>query len=118
MMILLEIFIICSIISSAMLYLNFILYKKMASNREKMSPFECGFDPLNSSRIPFSTKFYLISVMFLIFDIEISILIPIIPSLNLSNPSSKMINIITIIIIILMWGLLTEWKEGSLKWIK
>lgn len=43
---------------------------------EKVSVYECGFDPFGSSRVPFSVKFYLIGILFLIFDLEISFLFP------------------------------------------
>ena len=43
---------------------------------EKVSVYECGFDPFGSSRIPFSVKFFLVGILFMIFDLEISFLFP------------------------------------------
>jgi NADH-ubiquinone oxidoreductase chain 3 len=73
------------IISIIVIYLASLLSKKSLNDREKTSPFECGFDPINSSRLPFSIRFFLITIIFLIFDVEIALILPIIIILKISN---------------------------------
>nr|AXS66284.1 NADH dehydrogenase subunit 3 [Chrysomeloidea sp. 1 KM-2017] len=89
--------------------------KKSFSDREKSSPFECGFDPKSHSRLPFSLQFFLISIIFLIFDIEIAILLPMIYSMKTSSMLSFSLTTI-LFILILLGGLIHEWKQGSLNW--
>nr|QPT74078.1 NADH dehydrogenase subunit 3 [Micadina brachyptera] len=105
------------IITNLMMLLNMILSKKTIMDREKSSPFECGFDPKSSSRIPFSLKFFLIAVIFLIFDIEIALLLPTMPTMMLSNMNQWMMTSI-IFIMILITGLYHEWNQGALNWTK
>nr|YP_002970973.1 NADH dehydrogenase subunit 3 [Nerthra indica]ACJ69462.1 NADH dehydrogenase subunit 3 [Nerthra indica] len=89
--------------------------KKTIIDREKMSPFECGFDPKSSARTPFSIQFFLISVLFLIFDIEIVIIMPMIITIKTSNPLSWFC-VVSMFIIILLTGLFHEWNNGILEW--
>ena len=73
------------IISNLIIFIASILSKKSFYDREKNSPFECGFDPKRSSRLPFSLRFFLIAIIFLIFDVEIVLLFPVIPVMYISN---------------------------------
>nr|YP_010310700.1 NADH dehydrogenase subunit 3 [Bradysia odoriphaga]UMY76235.1 NADH dehydrogenase subunit 3 [Bradysia odoriphaga] len=103
------------IISNIMMILASILSKKSFYDREKNSPFECGFDPKSSSRLPFSLRFFLITIIFLIFDVEITLIFPMIPMMI----NASMINwFITssFFIIILLLGLFHEWNQGALEW--
>nr|APX39358.1 NADH dehydrogenase subunit 3 [Psylliodes thlaspis] len=94
--------------------LNFIS-KKTFYDREKSSPFECGFDPKASARLPFSLHFFLIAIIFLIFDVEITLLLPLILTMKISNIYNYTY-ILSIFIIILLLGLYHEWNQGALNW--
>nr|BAJ24510.1 NADH dehydrogenase subunit 3 [Phraortes sp. Miyako Island] len=102
-------------ISNMLMMLNNLLSKKMINEREKSSPFECGFDPNSSSRTPFSLKFFLIAVIFLIFDIEIALLLPMMPTMNSTSINQWMITTM-IFIMVLIIGLYHEWNQGALSW--
>nr|AEP27568.1 NADH dehydrogenase subunit 3 [Melanobaris laticollis] len=91
--------------------------KKVFFDREKPSPFECGFDPKNSSRLPFSMQFFMIAVIFVIFDVELSLLLPLILILKSSN-FMEVSMIMNLFIMILLIGLLHEQNQGSLNWAK
>nr|YP_010035828.1 NADH dehydrogenase subunit 3 [Brontispa longissima]QQQ89063.1 NADH dehydrogenase subunit 3 [Brontispa longissima]UAJ48109.1 NADH dehydrogenase subunit 3 [Brontispa longissima]URQ17582.1 NADH dehydrogenase subunit 3 [Brontispa longissima] len=89
--------------------------KKTFYDKEKNSPFECGFDPKTHSRIPFSLHFFLIAIIFLIFDVEIALILPMV--MNMSS-SQMLIYTSNFFIIILISGLYHEWHQGALKWLK
>nr|WRQ18166.1 NADH dehydrogenase subunit 3 [Igerna sp.] len=91
--------------------------KKMIIDKQKSSPFECGFNPMSNKRLPFSIHFFLIAVLFLIFDIEIIIIMPMIFSLKFSLLKMWMISSY-IITTTLLLGLYNEWLQGMLKWTK
>nr|AXS65776.1 NADH dehydrogenase subunit 3 [Curculionoidea sp. 4 KM-2017] len=91
--------------------------KKTFYDREKTSPFECGFDPKNSARLPFSLQFFLIAVIFVIFDVELTLLMPIILILKISNMMNFSITL-NLFLLILIFGLLHEQMQGSLNWVK
>nr|AFQ62283.1 NADH dehydrogenase subunit 3 [Parocyusa longitarsis] len=103
------------IISSIMMFLAILISKKTFMDREKSSPFECGFDPKSSARLPFSLQFYLIAIIFLIFDVEITLLIPLIYTLKISN-FSQFLFIYLFFLFILLIGLYYEWNQGALNW--
>nr|YP_010872973.1 NADH dehydrogenase subunit 3 [Charinus carajas]WGV34167.1 NADH dehydrogenase subunit 3 [Charinus carajas]WGV34180.1 NADH dehydrogenase subunit 3 [Charinus carajas]WGV34193.1 NADH dehydrogenase subunit 3 [Charinus carajas] len=92
-----------------------ILAKQNKNNKEKLSPYECGFDPLCHPRIPLSLRFFLIAILFLIFDVEISLILPIPFSLLKTALSWAPLSLF---LVLLSMGLLYEWKMGSLEWAK
>ena len=92
-----------------------IISTRSLSDREKTSPFECGFDPKNISRTPFSLRFFLLALIFLVFDIEIILLIPL-PLIFCISTNLPAISTPIIFLLILIVGLLHEWHEGALNW--
>nr|YP_009406959.1 NADH dehydrogenase subunit 3 [Typhlatya mitchelli]ASA39482.1 NADH dehydrogenase subunit 3 [Typhlatya mitchelli] len=103
------------IICLAVMLISSILGKKTFMDREKNSPFECGFDPKSSARLPFSLRFFLVAVIFLIFDVEITLLLPIAPILSLCNIYSWIFTSVFFLVILLL-GLYHEWNQGALEW--
>nr|QDA21660.1 NADH dehydrogenase subunit 3 [Trigomphus carus] len=103
------------IITTIIMMVASIISKKSIIDREKMSPFECGFDPFSTARIPFSLRFFLIAVIFLIFDVEIALLLPMMMVMYASQ-IKVWIMVSMIFIMILLIGLYYEWKQGALEW--
>nr|QLY89669.1 NADH dehydrogenase subunit 3 [Hydraena riparia] len=104
------------IITMLMMMMASLISKKTFMDREKNSPFECGFDPKSSARMPFSIHFFLIAIIFLIFDVEITLLIPLILILPYTNIMNYLI-ISMFFILILLIGLYHEWNQGALNWV-
>nr|QLX47602.1 NADH dehydrogenase subunit 3 [Eutomostethus vegetus] len=104
------------ILTLMIMMLALILSKKTSFDREKNSPFECGFDPKGKTRIPFSMRFFLITVIFLIFDVEITLILPLILTMNFSK-MNIWITLSLYFISILLLSTYYEWKYGALNWL-
>nr|ATL76459.1 NADH dehydrogenase subunit 3 [Stylotermes sp. TW5238] len=102
-------------LTTTVMMLATLMSKKTNEDREKSSPFECGFDPKNSARLPFSSRFFLIAVIFMIFDVEIALLLPMPITMTTSNMKTWM-TISSTFLLILIVGLYHEWNQGSLEW--
>ena len=101
------------------LFLCFVLFLfrgRYFLNRVKVSPFECGFDPKDSARLPFSVRFFLLAVLFLVFDIEIALVFPLVFGVMLSFYLNFVVSGMGFLFILLV-GLLHEWREGALSWV-
>nr|ACV92137.1 NADH dehydrogenase subunit 3 [Caenis pycnacantha] len=115
MLLLFSFILLVMIIVFIVMLLATLLSKKSTIDREKASPFECGFDPKSSSRLPFSLRFFLIAMIFLIFDVEIALLLPAAITLFYSNTLYWFL-ISMIFLGILLMGLYHEWNQGALNW--
>nr|YP_010535720.1 NADH dehydrogenase subunit 3 [Ornithodoros tartakovskyi]UYB78671.1 NADH dehydrogenase subunit 3 [Ornithodoros tartakovskyi]UYB78684.1 NADH dehydrogenase subunit 3 [Ornithodoros tartakovskyi] len=104
------------IISMTIFFMGNMVKKKKIFSKEKNSPFECGFDPFSLSRCSFSLRFFMISIIFLIFDIEIVIILPL-PLLSETLETPLVSNLMAILFLIFV-GLIYEWKNGMIEWLK
>nr|APH08746.1 NADH dehydrogenase subunit 3 [Glyphostoma sp. JEU-2016] len=107
--------VIALVLSFVVMGLGWVLSKRGISDREKSSPFECGFDPIKSARLPFSLRFFLLAIIFLIFDVEIVLLFPILATMTSSMSMSVLVGLFFFLLILVV-GLFHEWNEGSLDW--
>lgn len=97
-----------------MVYLLFcVVFYKVKQDFERISSYECGFEPKSLTRLAFSYRFFLISILFLIFDVEIALILPIPYLIN----RIRGIWLFLIFILVLVAGLLYEYYCGSLEWL-
>nr|YP_010982581.1 NADH dehydrogenase subunit 3 [Odontothrips phaseoli]WOH21583.1 NADH dehydrogenase subunit 3 [Odontothrips phaseoli] len=102
-------------ISIMLILLTITTSKKSKNLREKWVPFECGFNFLSSSRMPFSMRFFLIAIIFIIFDVEIALILPLIPTFLKANFFKWTLTSITFLLILIL-GIFIEWKEMTFDW--
>nr|UGK73301.1 NADH dehydrogenase subunit 3 [Balala lui] len=105
------------IITISMIIMILLTSKKTVTDMQKSSPFECGFNPMSNKRLPFSIHFFLIAVIFLIFDVEVIIILPSLISMKYSMTMNWMMTL-TLFMLILIVGTFHEWKNGMLNWTK
>lgn len=108
------IIIIFSLILSCIIVLASYIFSLKNGDIEKLSIYECGFDPLGDSRQKFEVRFFLVGIIFIIFDLEISFLFPwslVLSYINIFGYWSMMV-----FLIILTVGLIYEYLKGGLEW--
>nr|YP_010726699.1 NADH dehydrogenase subunit 3 [Cystoclonium purpureum f. stellatum]WDY85186.1 NADH dehydrogenase subunit 3 [Cystoclonium purpureum f. stellatum] len=105
--------IIASLLSFIIFILSYLLIPQKA-DQEKISAYECGFNPFDDARATFDIRFYLVAILFLIFDLEVSFLFP--WSLVLGNLSPLGFWSMVSFLIILTLGFVYEWYKGALEW--
>jgi NADH-quinone oxidoreductase subunit A len=84
------------------------------SNPAKLSPYECGFDAFEDSRMKFDVRYYLVAILFIIFDLEIAFLFP--WAVSLHHIGVFGLAAMALFLGILVVGFLYEWKKGALEW--
>ena len=100
-------------LSLAFVFLNFIFSPKKP-DPEKLSAYECGFEPFEDSRMEFDVRFYLVAILLIIFDLEIAFLFP--WAISLGNIGLLGFSSMMIFLFILTIGFIYEWKKGALDW--
>jgi NADH-quinone oxidoreductase subunit A len=83
-------------------------------DREKLSPYECGFEPFEDSRMKFDVRYYLVAILFIVFDLEIAFLFP--WAVALEKIGVLGLASMGVFLLILVVGFVYEWKKGALEW--
>ena len=83
---------------------------------EKLSPYECGFEAFEDARMKFDVRYYLVAILFILFDLEIAFLFP--WAIVLGDPSDRLFRYVAMMIFlgILVVGFIYEWMKGALDW--
>ncbi len=100
-------------LSAVLLTLGFVLGPSKPDS-EKLSPYECGFEAFEDSRMKFDVRYYLVAILFIIFDLEIAFLFPwavVLDDIGLFGVMAMMV-----FLGILVVGFIYEWKKGALEW--
>lgn len=104
---------IATVIGLVLLALGFALGRG-AKDDEKLSSYECGFEPFEDSRMKFDVRYYLVAILFIIFDLEIAFLFPWAVSLDAVGRFGLLA--MAIFLLVLVVGFVYEWKKGALEW--
>jgi NADH-quinone oxidoreductase subunit A len=89
-------------------------FSRQHGDRDKLSPYECGFDAFEDSRMRFDVRYYLVAILFIVFDLEIAFLFP--WAVALTKIGLFGLIAMAIFLVILTVGFIYEWKKGALEW--
>ena len=102
-----------AVIGAAMIGMGFVLGPNRPDS-EKNSPYECGFEAFEDSRMKFDVRYYLVAILFIIFDLEIAFLFPwavVLDQIGMAGFWAMMIFLAVLVV-----GFIYEWKKGALEW--
>ena len=100
-------------ISTAMVAAS-VMIARQRPDSEKLSPYECGFDPFEDARIRFDVRYYLVAILFIIFDLEVAFLFP--WAVSLGDIGVFGFWSMLVFLAVLTVGFIYEWKKGALEW--
>ncbi len=106
-------FLLCLTIGLALLLAPFFLAPS-APDSQKNAPYECGFEPFDNARMPFDIRFYLVAILFIVFDLEVALLFPWALAFDLVGLSGFIATLI--FLTLLTVGFVYEWRSGALEW--
>jgi len=104
---------IAGVIAVAMVAASFVLAPQRP-NSEKLSPYECGFEPFEDARIRFDVRYYLVAILFIIFDLEVAFLFP--WAISLGDIGVYGFWSMVVFLAVLTVGFVYEWMKGALEW--
>ena len=105
--------IVATLITGALLVAPFLVAFK-APDAAKLSPYECGFDPFDDARMRFDARFYLVAILFIIFDLEVAFLFP--WAVAFGKLGATGFWSMVVFLAVLTIGFAYEWKKGALEW--
>ena len=85
-----------------------------SKDKEKLSTYECGFEPFEGTRMQFDVRYYLVAILFIIFDLEIAFLFP--WAISLDGIGLFGVTAMGVFLAVLVVGFIYEWKKGALEW--
>ena len=91
-----------------------LMVARQRPNSAKLSPYECGFEPFDDARIRFDVRYYLVAILFIIFDLEVAFLFP--WAVSLGDLGAFGFWSMLIFLAVLTIGFIYEWKKGALEW--
>jgi NADH-quinone oxidoreductase subunit A len=99
---------------SAVIVAASLVLARQKPDAEKLSPYECGFPPFSDARAQFDVRFYLVAILFIIFDLEVAFLFP--WAVSLSHIGLFGFFSMIVFLAVLTVGFIYEWKKGALEW--
>jgi NADH-quinone oxidoreductase subunit A len=108
------VFLVIAIVLAVAMIAASLIIARQKPNSEKLSPYECGFEPFEDARVRFDVRYYLVAILFIIFDLEVAFLFPWAVSLG----DIGMFGFWSMIVFlgVLTVGFIYEWRKGALEW--
>ena len=105
--------VVAAVLGAALMTLGF-AFGRGSKDAEKLSPYECGFEPFEDTRMKFDVRYYLVAILFIVFDLEIAFLFP--WAVALDSIGTVGLLAMAVFLGVLVVGFIYEWKKGALEW--